>query len=113
MPKALHHRLLERARSISSSYSETRMEQIAVASVSSSQQNARLDEDEKRKAVKQVRELKPTLDEAQQAIQMPQLTKAFNEGIKSVTEIVAEVSDADERNKQSHHRRSWPPDACT
>ena len=94
---------LERARSMSSSYSETQMEQIATAfaSVSSSLQNARLDEDEKRKAVKQVRDLKQILDEAQQATEMPQLTKEFNEGINSVTEIVAEVPDADERNKQS------------
>jgi molecular chaperone DnaK len=94
---------LERARSMSSSYSETQMEQIATAfaSVSSSLQNARLDEDEKRKAVKQVRDLKQILDEAQQATQMPQLTKEFNEGINSVTEIVAEIPDADERNKQS------------
>jgi len=94
---------LERARSMSSNYSDDQMEQIvtALSSVSTSLQNARIDQDEKRKAVKQVRDLKQILDEAQQASEMPQLTKEFNEGIRSVTEIVAEIPDADDRNKQS------------
>ena len=94
---------LERARSMSSNYSEGQMEQIvtALSSVSTSLQNARIDQDEKRKAVKQVRDLKQILDEAQRATEMPQLIKEFNEGISSVTEIVAEIPDDDDRNKQS------------
>ncbi len=94
---------LERARSMSSNYSDGQMEQIVTAlnSVSTSLQNARIDEDEKRKAVKQVRDLKQILDEAQRATEMPQLTKEFNEGISSITEIVAEIPDADNRHKQS------------
>ncbi len=94
---------LERARSMSSNYSDDQMEEIvtAVNSASTSLQNARIDEDEKRKAVKQVRDLKQILDEAQQATEMPQLTKEFNQGIIGVTEIVAEIPDADDRNKQS------------
>jgi molecular chaperone DnaK len=94
---------LERARSLSSNYSDDQMEEIvtAVNTASTSLQNARIDEDEKRKAVKQVRDLKQILDEAQQATEMPQLTKEFNQGIIGVTEIVAEIPDADDRNKQS------------
>ncbi len=88
---------------MSSNYSDGQMEQIVTAlnSVSTSLQNARIDEDEKRKAVKQVRDLKQILDEAQRATEMPQLTKEFNEGISSITEIVAEIPDADNRHKQS------------
>lgn len=94
---------IERARSMSSNYTDSQMGQIVAAleSVSTSLQNARTDEDEKRKAVKQVRDLKQILDEAQHTTEMPRLTKEFNEGINSVTEIVAEVPDVDDRNKQS------------
>ena len=94
---------IERARSMSSSYTGAQMEKVvnAVNSASTSLQNAHIDEDEKRKAVKQVRDLKQILDEAQQATEMPQLTKEFNEGISGVTEIIAEIPDADDRRKQS------------
>ena len=92
---------IERARSMSSSYSEAQMDKIesALNTVSTSLQNAHVDEDEKRKAVKQVRDLKMLLDEAQQATEMPQLQKEFNEGIAGVAEIIAEIPDADEKGK--------------
>lgn len=94
---------IERARTLSAGYSDAQREKIvtAVTSVATSLQNARTDEDEKRKAVKQVRDLKQILDEAQQTAEMPQLTKEFNEGIKTVTDLVAEIPDLDDRNKQS------------
>ncbi len=94
---------LERARSLSPSYSNDQMEQIASAfgSASASLQNARIDEDEKRKAVKQVRDLKQILDEVQQATAMPQLIKSFHEGIIRVTNIIAEIPDTSDRDKQS------------
>ena len=94
---------LDRARSMSSNYSHAQMEQVAaaLATASASLQNARIDEDEKRKAVKQVRDLKQVLDEAERATELPQLTKEFHEGICSVTGLVAEIPDADDRNRQS------------
>ena len=94
---------LERARSMSSNYSDRQMEQIVTAlnTASTSLQNARIDEDEKRKAVKQLRDLKQILDEAQQATEMPQLSKEFHEGISGVTEIIAEIPDINDRDKQS------------
>ncbi len=94
---------LVRARSMSSNYSDGQIAQIVTAlnSATTSLQNARIDEDEKRKAVKQVRDLKQILDEAQHATEMPQLTKEFNEGISSVAEMVADIPDADDRGKQS------------
>ena len=100
---------IDRARLMSSNYTGGQMEKVvnALNSASTSLQNAHIDEDEKRKAVKQVRDLKQILDEAQQATEMPQLAKEFNEGISSVTEIVAESPDADHRNKQLLGL-SWP-----
>ena len=95
---------LARARSMSSSYSDGQMERVvsAFASVTTSLQNARTDEDEKRKATKQVRDLKQILDEAQRATEMPQLIKETNEGLSTVAEMVANIPEADERNRQSH-----------
>jgi molecular chaperone DnaK len=92
---------IDRARSMSSSYTDGQMEKVAnaVKSASTSLQNAQIDEDEKRKAVKQVRDLKQILDETQQATEMPQLTKEFTEGINSVTEVIAEIPDAGEKGK--------------
>lgn len=94
---------IERARAMSPGYSDAQKERIvaALTSVTTSLQNARTDEDEKRKAVKQVRDLKQILDEAQQTAEMPQLTNEFKDGIKSVADIVGEIPDADDREKQS------------
>ena len=94
---------IERARSISSSYSDDQMAKVvnAVNSASTSLQNAQIDDDEKRKAVKQIRDLKQILDEIQQATEMPQLTKAFNEGIKNVAEVVAEIADVGEKDNHA------------
>lgn len=94
---------IERARAKSSSYSDSQMEKIvaSVNAVTSSVQNARIDEDEKRKAVKQVRDLKQILDEVQQATEMPQLAQEFNEGISDIRDLITEIPDVEERNKQS------------
>ena len=93
---------IERARSMSSSYSDEQVSKIVTAlnTVSASLQNAHVDEDEKRKAVKQVRDLKLLLDEAQQATEMPQLTKEFSEGIGDVTQIIAEIPAAEDKGKR-------------
>jgi hypothetical protein len=73
----------------------------AVNAASTSLQNAQIDEDEKRKAVKQIRDLKQILDETQQATALPQLIKEFNDGIKNAAEIVAEIPDAGEKDKHA------------
>lgn len=92
---------LERARSLSDNCSKEQVTKIdnAVRAVSTSLQSARLDEDEKRKAVKQVKDLKIILDRAQQAEQMPHLTQEFTEGTTSVREIIANVPDSTERER--------------
>ncbi|MBI2799438.1 MAG: hypothetical protein HYX63_03985 [Gammaproteobacteria bacterium] len=92
-----------RAQAMSPNASDTQKEQIvsALTTASMSLQNARLDEDEKRKAVKQVRELKQILDDTQQATALPQLVKDFNEGIAGTGDIISEVPDTNERTKQA------------
>jgi molecular chaperone DnaK len=92
-----------RAQAMSGNASDSQKEQIvaAVTTASMSLQNARLDEDEKRKAVKQVRDLKQILDDTQQATALPQLVKDFEEGIADTGGIIAEVPDAEERTKQA------------
>lgn len=92
-----------RAQAVSGNATDTQKEQIvaALTTAAMSLQNARLDEDEKRKAVKQVRELKQILDDTQQATALPQLVKDFNEGIVGTGDIIAEVPDNDERTKQA------------
>jgi molecular chaperone DnaK len=94
---------IDRARSMAPSYSDGQMEKVvnAVNAASTSLQNAQIDEDEKRKAVKQIRDLKQILDETQQATELPQLIKEFNDGIKNAAEIVAEIPDAGEKDKHA------------
>jgi molecular chaperone DnaK len=94
---------VERARSISLGYAEGQMEKIISATnlATASLQNAQIDEDEKRKAIKQVRDLKQMLDEAQRATQVPELAKEFTEGICNVATIIAEVPDLNDRNQQT------------
>jgi molecular chaperone DnaK len=94
---------IDRARSMSASYSEEQKEKITsdFTSASTSLQNARVDEDEKRKAVKQVRDLKQTLDDVQRATEMPQLAKEFAEGLDDVKDLIAEIPDIDDRGKLS------------
>ena len=93
---------ISRAQAMSGSTSDDQKERIvtALTTASMSLQNARLDEDEKRKAVKQVRDLKQILDDTQQATALPQLIKDFNEGVTGAADLIAQVPDIDDRNKQ-------------
>jgi molecular chaperone DnaK len=90
---------IDRARTLSETCSKEQSAKIesAVRTVSTSLQNARLDEDEKRKAVKQIKDLKLILDRAQHSAQMPQLRQEFNEGIAGVREIIENVVAEPER----------------
>lgn len=94
---------IERARSMSPGLSDDQMKDIVAAlnSATTSVHNARIDEDEKRKAAKQVRDLKQMLDHVQKATEMPQLSKEFAKGIEEVAGIIAELPDADDRDKLS------------
>ena len=74
-----------------------------IQSVQTSVKNAHLDEDEKRKANKQIKDLKIALDKIEKEKDMPQLVKEFHTGIESVQKIIneyAEEKDKDVNNDQ-------------
>lgn len=72
-----------------------------IRSVSSSLRNARLDEDEKRKANKQLKDLKSMLDRMEKEKEMPQLEKEFQESLKSTQEIINEYGNESDRKIRS------------
>jgi molecular chaperone DnaK len=92
---------LERARLVAENCSRDKLEKIdnAVHSVSASLRNAHVDEDEKRKAVKQLRDLKVVLDQTQEETELPQLWQEFTDRTNSAREIIARVPDATDRKK--------------
>jgi molecular chaperone DnaK len=70
----------------------------SLRAVSSSVQNARLDEDEKRKAVKEVKDLKLLLDDAEKVTEFSQLSKNFYEGMFHVQQIIENAPDKVDRD---------------
>lgn len=74
-----------------------------IYSINTSLNNAQVDEDAKRKANKQLKDLKILLDEAEKEREMPQLIGEFNEIIQSTQKIINEYADdkdREENNKQ-------------
>ncbi|MFA4814765.1 MAG: Hsp70 family protein [Bacteroidales bacterium] len=72
-----------------------------VQSVTSSLKNARLDEDEKRKANKQIKDLKVVLDKLEKQKEMPQLVKEFNLNVIKTKETISEY--AQEKYRESYN----------
>lgn len=74
--------------------------QVLDASISSAQtsvRNASVDEDEKMKASKQIKDIKITLDKIEKDKEMPQLIKEFKDGIHDTQSIINDY--ADEKDK--------------
>lgn len=93
----------ERARIVFDNCSVKEKEVIneIIQSVQSSVKNANLDEDEKRKANKQIKDLKITLDKMEKEKEMPQLVKEFYAGIENARKIITEY--ADEKDKENNN----------
>jgi len=89
----------ERAKTVSENCSteERKTLEETIQSAQSSVKNAHLDQDEKRKANKQIKDLKVALDKMEKEKEMPQLIKEFHAGIESVQKIISEY--ADEKDK--------------
>lgn len=85
----------ERLDSILQTCSSEEQEKIAedVQSVSDSIENANLDEDEKRKANKKLKDLKVNLDDLEETKKMPQLKERFSSKVASVQELIFECPD--------------------
>jgi len=69
----------------------------AINSVESSVKNADLDEDEKRKSNKKLKDLKVILDKLEQSKEMPQLSKEFNQEIEEAKKFIDDFSDEKEK----------------
>jgi len=93
----------ERARIVSDNCSTDEKEAIneTIQSAQSSVKNAHLDEDEKRKANKQIKDLKVVLDKVEKEKEMPQLVKEFHAGIENVQKIINEYADEKEKGNNN------------
>jgi len=89
----------EKAKTISENCTAEEKKAIenTIQSVKTSVENAHLDEDEKLKASKQIKDLKIALDKIEKEKEMPQLIKEFHAGVESVQKIINEY--ADEKDK--------------
>lgn len=68
-------------------------------SVDDSLQRAEGDQDEKRKANKQLKDLKIQLDSIERDKEMPQLTREFRDGLMNADETIRELGDKEEYNQ--------------
>jgi molecular chaperone DnaK len=93
----------ERAKAFSETCSPEERGKIdnTIQSVTTSIKNAHLDEDEKRKANKQLKDLKTTLDKLEKEKEMPQLIREFNTAIQSAQNIINEYADEKDRGSNN------------
>lgn len=68
-----------------------------VQSVNTSIGNAHIDQEEKRKAHKQLKDLKIKLDNIEKSKELPQLTKEFNEGVADIQKVIDTLGDDKEK----------------
>ena len=89
----------ERAKTVSENCTSDEQKAIenTIKEVSNSTQNAHADEDEKRKAQKQLKDLKVSLDQIEKEKEMPQLIKEFRSSLESAEKIINEYADAKDR----------------
>jgi molecular chaperone DnaK len=95
----------ERAQFVSENSSPEEKNKLSntINAVSGSLKNAHVDEDEKRKANKQLKDLKTTLDRLEKEKEMPQLIKEFKESTESTQSIIVELSDDKDKAKHEEH----------
>ena len=86
---------IERAKSVADNCTPDENVKITntIQSVSTSLRNGRIDEDEKRKASKQLKDLTISLDQLEQEKKMPQLTEMFRLLVESAKEIINDYAD--------------------
>jgi molecular chaperone DnaK len=93
----------ERYTNLKDNLSDQENDQIGdmFSTLESSLENATSDLDDKRKANKELKELKSTLDELEQNKKMPQLVKEFNTQVVNVEKLINEVSVEESKIKFS------------
>jgi len=77
-----------------------------IQSVSQSIDKSANDEDEKRKASKQLKDLKMVLDEIEEEKAMPQLIKEYNSIEENVEKIINEYADPEMRDEYNHQLKN-------
>ncbi|MBM3281560.1 MAG: hypothetical protein FJY91_02345 [Candidatus Harrisonbacteria bacterium] len=89
----------ERAKAISENLSpdERKIIDNNIQSAQTSVNNAPVDEDEKMKANKQIKDLKIALDKIEKEKEMPQLVKEFKDGIQDTQSIISDYADEKDR----------------
>lgn len=89
----------ERAKAASENLSPDERQKIDnnIQSAQTSVRNASIDEDEKMKANKQIKDLKISLDKIEKEKEMPQLVKEFKDGIQDTQGIINEYADEKDR----------------
>ncbi len=95
----------ERAQSVSENSSTEEKNKLnnTINAVANSLRSAHIDEDEKRKANKQLKDLKMALDRLEKEKEMPQLVSEFKESIESTQKIITELGDDKDKVKHEEH----------
>lgn len=91
----------ERLKKIETNVEKTEYEQLekSLNTVLSNIKNADTDEDDKKKAERDLKELKKELDEIEQDKKMPQLKEEFESGLDSARSVGGDLGDEDEKVK--------------
>ncbi len=97
----------ERAQAVSESCSSEEKNKLnnTIHSVSNSLKSAHIDEDEKRKANKQLKDLKMAIDKLEKEKEMPQLVKEFNDSVENTQKIITELSEDKDKVQHEEHLR--------
>jgi molecular chaperone DnaK len=95
----------ERAQSVSDNCSVEEKNKLnnTINSVANSLRNAHADEDEKRKANKQLKDLKMAIDRLEKEKEMPQLVKEFKESTEETQKIIIELGDDKDKVKHEEY----------
>lgn len=93
----------KRAEAVFENCSEDERKKISnsIQSVSEGINNANIDEDEKRKADKQLKGLKSLLDDIEEEKKMPQLVKEYNLRLVDLQKVINEYADPKERDEDN------------
>lgn len=91
----------ERLKSIKNNVSQDEYNQLenTIDDLGTNIKNADIDNDDKNKAERDMRELKTNFDALEQSKEMPQLSSEFEEKIQNAKEVTDELQDGDEKNE--------------
>ncbi len=95
----------DRAQSVSENCSNEEKTKLnnTINAVSSSLRSAHIDEDEKRKANKQLKDLKMIIDKMEKEKEMPQLVKEFKESTEDTQKIIIELGEDKDKAQHEEH----------